>query len=145
MPYDYSWVGPVPFTSISEDIFALATGNYDLTITDDNGCVFTATYFVDETPPITLDAIVTDITCNGDGDGAVDLTIIGGTMPFNINWTGPPPFTSMAEDINMLEAGTYTVTVEDVDGCFGTMMYDVQETRYIRIDRRYHGTIMSIK
>ncbi|NND77795.1 MAG: T9SS type B sorting domain-containing protein, partial [Flavobacteriales bacterium] len=126
-PYDFSWVGPGAYTSMNEDILGIPTGTYDLTITDDNGCIFEATYFVDETPPITLDAIVGDISCNGEGDGFIDLTVAGGTMPYMINWTGPGTYSSMVEDIDMLEAGTYSVEVEDVDGCVETMSYDILE------------------
>lgn len=39
-PYSYSWTGPGGFTAASEDISGLTAGNYDLTVTDANGCVF---------------------------------------------------------------------------------------------------------
>jgi len=38
---DFSWSGPVGFTSTTEDINGLTSGMYDVTITDDNGCTTT--------------------------------------------------------------------------------------------------------
>ncbi|MFH2141309.1 MAG: SprB repeat-containing protein, partial [Bacteroidota bacterium] len=57
--------------------------------------------------------VITDVTCNGGNDGAVDLTVNSGTFPFTYLWsTG-----AGIEDIAALIAGTYTVTITDIEGC----------------------------
>jgi lysyl endopeptidase len=38
-PYIYTWTGPSGYSSNNEDIGGLISGNYTLTITDNNGCV----------------------------------------------------------------------------------------------------------
>lgn len=43
-PYTYLWTGPNGFTSTSRDIFNLSDGEYNLAITDANGCQQTETY-----------------------------------------------------------------------------------------------------
>mgnify|MGYP001032231222 CR=1 FL=1 len=44
-PYGYSWTGP-GFTGTEEDPSGIAAGDYEVTITDGNGCVFTSTTIV---------------------------------------------------------------------------------------------------
>ena len=44
-PYEYSWTGP-GYTGTDEDPSGIAAGDYDVTITDGNGCEFTSTTIV---------------------------------------------------------------------------------------------------
>jgi hypothetical protein len=37
-PYSFEWIGPSAFTSTMEDLQNIASGNYQVTIVDDNGC-----------------------------------------------------------------------------------------------------------
>ena len=55
----------------------------------------------------------TDETCNGDNDGGIDLTLSGGTMPYNFDWSNGAD----SEDLNNLNAGNYSVTISDSNGC----------------------------
>lgn len=57
------------------------------------------------------------VSCPGNFDGSIDLQITSGTGPFTYSWTGPNGFTATTEDINGLEAGTYTVIITDLAGC----------------------------
>lgn len=56
---------------------------------------------------------VTDIDCNGDESGMVDLTISEGIAPFTYNWSND----SELEDLSSVPAGDYSVTVTDANGC----------------------------
>lgn len=46
-------------------------------------------------------------------DGAIDLTVYGGTAPYLYMWNTA----DQTQDINNLEEGYYTVIVEDANGC----------------------------
>lgn len=50
-----------------------------------------------------------DISCNGESDAEVCVTITGGVGPFTINWVGGPSTACW----NGLSSGTYTVVVTD--------------------------------
>jgi hypothetical protein len=52
-------------------------------------------------------------SCPGENDGALDLSITGGTAPFNFLWSNG----AITEDINNLAPGTYSVTITDDNGC----------------------------
>jgi gliding motility-associated-like protein len=118
--YEYLWS---PGGSTTEDISSLAAGTYDVTVTDINGCITTST--VTLTAPNGLTQAVTsptyasgdNISCFGFNDGSIDLTITGGTPGYTYDWSGPGGFTSTSEDPGSLIAGTYDVTVTDVNGC----------------------------
>jgi gliding motility-associated-like protein len=124
-PYNVSWIGPNGFTSTDEDLTALSGGTYNLNLTDDNGCVFSASYFVDETFLLVGTPDIEDISCFGETDGAITLVMSGGVMPYDISWTGPNGFTGAGETISNLEEGTYTANVIGANGCEFTGDYDV--------------------
>ncbi|MCB0644272.1 MAG: T9SS type A sorting domain-containing protein, partial [Phaeodactylibacter sp.] len=61
--------------------------------------------------------VTTNPENNNQSDGSIDLTIEGGTPPYQISWnTG-----ASMEDINGLAAGDYTVTVTDALGCIANL------------------------
>ena len=93
-------------------------------------------HFVESNPALnsctspSLSASITNATCNGNTDGAIDLTTSGGTSPFTYSWTktGDASFSASTEDISGLSAGTYNVTVTTLTGsCTATGSYTVTE------------------
>ena len=92
---------------------ALPAGSYIYTIIDSNACTFTDTVTIGEPAAIALSAMITDVSCNGDADGSIDLTISGGTAPYNYLWSNG----DSTEDLSGLLAGAYTVLVTDSNGC----------------------------
>ncbi|MBO3699777.1 PKD domain-containing protein, partial [Roseivirga sp. E12] len=118
-PYSYSWNQG----SSSKDIFGLSQGTYQVTITDSNGCSIQQDYTVSGPSAISLSANVSTISCNGAGDGSIDLTVAGGTGPFTFAWSNG----STTEDLNTLTPGTYAVLVTDVGGCTYSANYTITE------------------
>ncbi|RLD96378.1 MAG: hypothetical protein DRJ13_13675, partial [Bacteroidetes bacterium] len=117
-PYTYLWSGPNGFSAFTQDISGLAAGSYVLEVTDNAGCVqIMAPHTVNMPAELTATTTQTDITCFGDGDGTIDLTVAGGTPPYTYAWTGPSGFTGNTQDISGLEAGAYSVTVTYAGGC----------------------------
>jgi uncharacterized protein (TIGR02145 family) len=64
-----------------------------------------------------LTASITNVTCTGCLDGAIDLTASGGTPEYVYNWTGSDEFTSNSEDLSAIGDGIYNVIVTDANGC----------------------------
>jgi hypothetical protein len=97
----------------------LAAGNYTVTVSDVNGCSV-ATFAVVQGPvPLVLTTVNTNPSCFGSNDGAIDLTVTGGQMPYTYDWSddGPDNPDDDTQDISGLAAGTYSVTVTDNTGC----------------------------
>ncbi len=107
-PYTYSWTGGIT----TEDRSGLSAGTYSVTVTDNKGCTATTAATVSQTPALSLSAAVTQIPCYG-GTGSINLTVSGGTPSFAYSWSNG----AILEDISGLGAGTYAVTVTDLNGC----------------------------
>lgn len=73
--------------------------------------------------PVSLSETHTDVSCFGGTNGAIDMTISGGTTPYTIAWSN----SASTEDINGLTAGTYTVLVTDANGSTATLSVIVTE------------------
>lgn len=121
--YTYSWTGPSGFTSTQEDLSGLAAGPYHLVLTDANGCSALASYPLTAPTPVSVVLSSTThaggfaLTCADAADGAIDATIGGGVPAYAPQWSGPNGFTSNATDLSGLDAGTYSLTVADANGC----------------------------
>jgi len=116
-PFIFSW----STGDTTEDISGLSAGIYTVVVTDNNGC--NATIFVQVTEPdsLVLSAIDTDESVAGAGDGAIDLTVTGGTTPYSYLWsTG-----DTTQDLSGLSAGAYTVTMVDANGCTAAAGFNV--------------------
>ncbi|MCB9198628.1 MAG: gliding motility-associated C-terminal domain-containing protein [Flavobacteriales bacterium] len=116
--FDFSWSGPNAYSSILEDLSMIEAGTYSVGVTDINGCITNEIF--DVTGPAAPLAVVmdsTDLACFDDLSGAVNITVTGGTSPYLYSWSGPNGYIATTEDINSIEAGTYTVDITDDNGC----------------------------
>ncbi|MBS1742060.1 MAG: T9SS type A sorting domain-containing protein [Bacteroidetes bacterium] len=96
----------------------LAPGSYVFGVQDAAGCVnaVSATVPVPASPSVT--ATVISEAC-GSANGSITLTGSGGTAPYQYSING---FTFQASaTFTNLSAGTYQVTIKDVNGCYGTL------------------------
>ncbi|MBE2246411.1 MAG: SprB repeat-containing protein, partial [Candidatus Competibacteraceae bacterium] len=114
-PYSYQWSNGI----MVEDLYNLGAGTFTVTVSDAKGCFTNAQATLTAPLPIDANALVTNITCFNGSDGEIDLTVSGGVLPYFYNWnTG-----ATTEDIVGIDAGTYTVTVTDGNGCVnGTVL-----------------------
>jgi hypothetical protein len=108
-PYTYLWSDGQTTTSATN----LAAGTYNVTVTDDASCNSVSSVTITEPTAITSTDVVTDVSCNGDSDGAIELSVTGGTGTYTFLWSN----TATTEDLTGLTAGVYTATVTDVNGC----------------------------
>ncbi|MGY8988751.1 MAG: PKD domain-containing protein [Flavobacteriales bacterium] len=117
-PYNVSWLSNNGNVYNNEDIYLLPADIYTATITDANGCgPIIETILITEPTEITLFGTSYDNSCFNSNDGSIDLVTTGNNLIFN--WTGQSLFSSNQEDISNLTAGTYTVTITDINSCVG--------------------------
>jgi len=104
-PYSWSWSN----NDNTQNIINLAADTFLVTVTDNNGCIDTASLIITEPDEIISDTSTTPASCNGYSDGTATLTLSGGTGLLNVDW-----FTM---DPNNLPAGTYPYLITDDNNC----------------------------
>lgn len=111
-PYIYQWSN----NTTNQTITGLAAGTYMLTITDNTGCTATNSLTILDGPVLIASVSTTEVTCNGNGDGALTVSVTNASNPLTIIWSDG----QTAATATGLSAGTYMVTVTDVNGCIVT-------------------------
>jgi hypothetical protein len=109
-PYTYLWTCNGQTTQTATN---LAVGTCTVSVTDSHGCVAISSVSITEPAVLTASALVTsEVSCNGYNDGCASVTAVGGTIPYTYEW-------STGSSCSLI-AGSYTVTVTDVNGCSAT-------------------------
>ena len=104
-----------------EDPSGLPAGNYNVTVTDGNGCTASTSTTIGEPAAISLGATLSDfngfnVSCNGDTDGSITITASGGTGA-PAGWTYDWNTGATGNPLTGIGADTYSVTVTDDNSC----------------------------
>jgi len=73
-PFSYDWSND----ATTEDISGLAPGTYSVLVTDANGCTATGEATISQPPAIAYTVQDTDISCYGDANGTITVTVTSG-------------------------------------------------------------------
>lgn len=114
-------------------------GTYQFEITDANGCIAESgiiTINPISLPDLSLVVQTQPILCNGDSNGAIDITIdpTVGTPPFVINVNNDTSGVDYGTQTSGLPAGNYTITVTDANSCEATETITISEPDPIVLD-----------
>jgi len=108
--YTYNWINSASTASIT----GVVAGTYSVTITDANGCTDSSSVTISE-PAVLIAAAVIDsnASCNSFSDGGATASAFGGTAAYAYTWSN----SATTASITGVTAGTYSVTVTDINGC----------------------------
>ena len=119
-PFTYLWSNGATTSSLT----GVGAGTYTVIVTDNNGNTSTSSTTLTEPQPlIGAISIQNHVSCNGAFDGSVLVNVTGGTMPYSYTWNNNWVLPSNQN----LQAGTYTVTVTDANGCTTTAVNIITE------------------
>jgi len=136
--------GKAPFIFVwsngatTEDLDNVPAGKYSVHVYDANQC----SAFVEDimvlqpASGISASSIVTNISVFGAHDGAIDVTVSGGTAPYTYFWNNE----ATTQDLTNLGPGTYSVIITDANGCNtalrGILVEQPQEVKWIAFARK---------
>jgi subtilisin-like proprotein convertase family protein len=128
-PFTYAWS---PAGGNASTAVNIPAGNYNITVTDSNGCMQSAFVSVNNAgaPSLSIQS-TTDVLCNGDSTGSAAVATAGGTPPFTYSWS--PVGGNNSAAIN-LPAGNYVVTVTDGNSCIATLNIPVGEPAALQVN-----------
>jgi hypothetical protein len=118
-PYIYTWSNG----STQQDISSLSPSTYSVTVKDANQCSTTNSTVITQPSILTVSGVATpNSSCTNICNGAINITVLGGTAPYNYTWTP----TASSEDLTAVCNGNYSVVVKDVNQCSVTGSYIVE-------------------
>jgi hypothetical protein len=109
-PYTYDWS---PSGGSAATATGLSAGTYTVSVIGNDGCISTESITIGGPSELVVDGTVTDENC-GQSDGAIAVSISGGSGPYSYDWN---PNGETTSSISNLTFGSYTVTVTDGAGC----------------------------
>lgn len=122
--------GTAPFTyfwptggSTADSISGLSAGTFTVQVTDAVNCLQTASGVVTQPALLQASTAVDPVTCHGLANGAIELTVTGGTTPYSYAWSNG----ASTEDLNNLAPGVYGVSITDANGCTANASGSVTE------------------
>ena len=127
-PYSYLWSNG----SASKDITGLTAGNYEVIITDINGCIKTDSARIELPPDLSYVKNIPEfngynISCNGLADGSINVDLTSGAPPYSYTWTGPNGFAASTKKITGLRAGQYHMLITDINECKASEVFNLTE------------------
>lgn len=107
--------GEAPYTGTGS--FTNAAGTYTYIVTDNNGCVDSATINITEPAKLFVGkANKTNVSCFGESTGSITINPSGGTLPYQYSFDGGATYENTATKTG-LPAGNYQLAVKDGNGC----------------------------
>jgi hypothetical protein len=127
-PYNYSlnngqidilntYLSSVTFTNI-------ASGQYNITVTDNNGCIQKTNEYVTDIPNVNFSLLPT--MASTPSGGTITTLIMAGVPPFTFNWSPNIPNNPQTNMVENLTAGTYTLTLVDANSNYAERSVTVE-------------------
>lgn len=122
-PYTYAWSNG----EVTDVASSLVAGNYNVTVTDNVGAMYTVQTVISQPDSIAITA--TQIGADhGLTDGFIHIDANGGTPSYVYVWSNG----ETTQNIDSLSFGTYSVTATDNKGCTGTASFVVDDITSIK-------------
>ena len=118
-PYTYLWDN----METTQTALSLDVGVHSVTITDAHDCEVVCSVEIEQ-DQLEVEAGNNISFCEGES-GVLSPMITSDATPYGISWEGPNGFASDIESPTVTDAGIYTLTVTDANGCTATDVVEV--------------------
>ena len=124
-PYTYLWSNGQTDAILT----GLAAGTYSVTVGDQNNCLVSASLEILQPDSFNIKSVVVNNKCFGNTQGSVSVSVSGGTGAYDYSWSNG----SKNAFISALPAGSYSLTINDGNGCSAVRNYIVTEPGRLEI------------
>ncbi|MFK8105094.1 MAG: PKD domain-containing protein [Saprospiraceae bacterium] len=110
-PFQFVWSN----ATVLEDPMGLMAGTYQLTIVDNNSCIWLDTLTINQADQLV--AVVSDstiVSCFDGFDGGLCVAVSGGVEPYNLVWSNGVSNNNCLENV---AAADYQLTITDANNC----------------------------
>lgn len=121
-PYTYQWPTNVVTGAGTNSISGLTAGNYNVVVTDANGCITNATFSITQNAAISGYVSSGSFNCFLTTNNLVTIEVYGGSGIYTYSWA---PYGGTGKTATGLATGDYEVTVTDSNGCQGVVNVSV--------------------
>lgn len=126
-PYSYLWSTA---NATTQQLNNVGAGTHAVTVTDASNCTATASATLTQPTPYNVALTTTNLLCNGGTDGTASVTVSGNTSPYTYFWSN----FATTSSVTGLDAGPFSVVIEDVNGCDTIVVATITEPAEIAID-----------
>lgn len=119
-PYKFVWNNG----DTTQNLSGIPAGSYALNATDANGCVQVVKTTLQQ-PPAIEHAVksISNLFCNGDNSGSIDIAVSGGVGPYVYSWNNG----SSSPVLNNVAAGKYALQIKDANGCTKSLEAEITQ------------------
>ena len=118
-PYSFSWnSGDTGSVNLK-----LKAGTWSCIVSDVYGCTDSVQVSISEPTGLNITSLINDVSCAGDSNGLIDLTVSGGTRPYSFLW-------NTGDSLNKLtncKAAKYSCIISDSNNCKDSMVVEIRE------------------
>lgn len=108
----YSWDASNQ-ADAKDTLLNLAAGNYQLTVTNTNGCKGSNSFLLKEPPSILINQFKKGNSCFGYAEGEAEMSVTGGNPGYHILWSdGNTSFKRVK-----MKGGTFNISITDARNC----------------------------
>lgn len=125
--YTYFWVPEPTVGQGTASVDSLCAGPASVTITDSLGCDTTVSFMVFKPGPFLVNVSGEDVSCFGECDGSIDVSVGGATPPYTYFWVPEPDAGQGTPSISGLCAGEWTLVLTDSLGCDSSLVFEIVE------------------
>ncbi len=131
--YTYLWSN----SSINQNLENVPEGSYNVLVSS-GACSSSLNLTISEPTILSANLVsVSNVSCNGETNGSIDVSVSGGTSNYTFSWSDGSSVVGISEDLAEIVAGTYTLTIADNNSCTTTVMATISENTLLT------GTISS--
>lgn len=144
-PYSYQWLDDTNTTT--KDRTSLSSGTYYLKVSDQNGCIkdnYSTGIGISQPTALSITTnSIKNVSVNGGNNGAINITVSGGTAAYTYNWEKNGAATSFSSPNNPtnLAIGEYKLTINDSkfnsttsnSGCSVTQTFQITEPKVLEV------------